>query len=359
VKCYGADDVREGVAILEVTYADGIVKYQNDVLVKQYGENTFYYEFPEDDEETAKAKADALLSAHIRDYSTSIQLSVFFDENITKGSWVKVHKSLTQISGKTKKEIEQEELQAKGTIISSKRKGLTIENLTEKTITENNITKTIQSITDEEGNTFDIELEKDDYELFFVQGYTCRWDKNNSLIMDLELKYGPDTPEDPVNATVGAGGASSGTSGTALSGNIGELVAQWIQGCSSDLEKAEAIHNGLKEYGIKYVRYCNFKYGSPDECLQHAQNPGLNCGDTAQLTVECMKQGGLSAYIQLRCDNAHFFTVIEISGQKYYSDLTADEGQGSNREWNDVWQHNTCGSKYSDGSDITPNASDC
>ena len=44
-----------------------------------------------------------------------------------------------------------------------------------------------------------------DYELFFVQSYTCRWDKHNSLIMDLELKYGPDTPEDPVNATIGTG----------------------------------------------------------------------------------------------------------------------------------------------------------
>ena len=77
---------------VEVTYADGIVKYQNDNLVKQYGENVFYYDFPEDDEETAKAKADALLSAHIRDYSTNVELSVFYNEQITEGSWVKVHK---------------------------------------------------------------------------------------------------------------------------------------------------------------------------------------------------------------------------------------------------------------------------
>lgn len=344
---------------VEITYADGIVKYQNDDLVKQYGEHIFYYDFPDDDEETAKAKADALLGAHVRDYSTNVQLSIFYDENITKGSWVKVHKSITQISGKTRKEIEQEELLKQGQTISSKRKGITIENLTEKTITENNITKTIQTIVDETGETFDIEISKEEYELFFVQSYTCRWDAHNSLIMDLELKYGPDTPDDPINATVGSMGGGTSTSGTALSGNIGELVAQWIQGKTNDLDKAQAIHDGLKAYGIKYIRYCNFKYATPDECLQHCKNPGLNCGDTAHLTVECMHQGGLNAYIQLRCDNQHFFTVIDIGGQKYYSDLTADEGQGTNRAWNEVWQQNTCGSKYSDGSDITPNASDC
>jgi len=334
---------------VEVTYADGIVKYQNDVLVKQYGENTFYYEFPEDDEETAKAKADALLAAHVRDYSTNIQLSIFYNENITEGSWVKVHKSLTEISGKTRKEIEQEDIKKTGKKIETKHKGINITNLTEKTIKKDDITKKLQIITDEEGDKFEIEVEDTDYELFFVQSYTCRWDEHNSLIMDLELKYGPDTPEDPINATVGTGGVATGgsTSGTALSGNIGQLVAQWIKGKTNDLDKAKAIHEGLKAYGVVYAYYCNFKYNTPDECLQHCQNPGLNCGDTAHLTMECMKQGGLNAHIELRCDSAHFFCVIEISGQKYYSDLTADSGQKSQRPWNEVWEGNTCGNPYS------------
>ena len=33
---------------VEVEYADGIIKYQNDALVQQYGENTFYYSFPDE-----------------------------------------------------------------------------------------------------------------------------------------------------------------------------------------------------------------------------------------------------------------------------------------------------------------------
>ena len=342
---------------VEVTYADGIVKYQNDVLVKQYGENTFYYEFPEDDEETAKAKADALLAAHVRDYSTDIQLSIFYNQNITEGSWVKVNKTLTKISGKTRKEIEQEELKKKGKKIETKHKGINIVNFTEKTIKKDDITKKIQTITDKEGDKFEIEVEDTDYELFFVQSYTCRWDKHNSLIMDLELKYGPDTPEDPVNATVGTGGgASGGMSGTALSGNLGQLVAQWIKGATSDLQKAQNIHNGLMQYGIVYQRYCNFKYATPDECLQHAQNPGLNCGDTAHLTTEAMKQGGLNAHVELRCDTKHFFCVIVIGGQKYYSDLTANSGQKSQRPWNEVWENNKCGNEYTD---ISVNWSEC
>ena len=198
---------------VEVTYADGIIKYQNDVLVKQYGEHVFYYEFPEDDEETAKAKADALLAAHIRDYSSDIQMSIFYNPNITVGSWVKVNKTITNISGKTLREAKQEELKEKGETIETKRKGITIENLIEKTITEDGITKTIQTITDADGDIFDIEIEKDEYELFFVNGYTCRWDKENSLIMDIELKYGPDTPQDPINATIGVGGQVATSNG--------------------------------------------------------------------------------------------------------------------------------------------------
>lgn len=334
---------------VEVTYADGIIKYQNDVLVKQYGENVFYYDFPEDDEETAKAKASALLSAHIRDYSTDIKLNIIYIERITEGSWVKLPKSVTQLSGRTRKEREQEAIKKQGKAIEVKRKGVNITNLTEELVKqEDNTYKKIQHFTDESGETYDVEVLGDDkYDLFFVQGYTCRWDKKNSLMMSLHLKYGPDTPQDPINASVGGVGGGGSSSGIGqLSGNIGELVKQWIQGATNDLEKAQAIHYGLQKYGIVYKKYYDFQYATPEECLQHAQNPGLNCGDCSQLTVECMKQGGLDAYIIFRCDHQHYFTGIDIDGKTYYSDLTWAEGQKSQRPWNVTWDNNTCGSKY-------------
>ena len=308
---------------VEVSYADGIIKYQNDVLVKQYGENVFYYEFPEDDEETAKAKADALLAAHIRDYSTNIQLSVFYNENITEGSWVKVNKTLTQISGKTLKEIEQDKLKEKGNKISTKHKGVTIENLIEKTITQDDITKTIQTITDEEGNVFDIEIDKSEYELFFVQSYTCRWDEHNSLIMDLELKYGPDTPEDPINATIGVGGVSSG-GGTAVGGQAADINA-FVQQClgssaTQDKATAEKLYKCLQGL-IVYSYYGCSHYTTASECYQHAKE--LNCADTSRLVTACYKAAGFQC--QVVWGPGHFWNELTIGGEVITVDLSSGQ----------------------------------
>lgn len=308
---------------VEVSYADGIIKYQNDVLVKQYGENVFYYEFPEDDEETAKAKADALLAAHIRDYSTNIQLSVFYNENITEGSWVKVNKTLTQISGKTLREIEQDKLKEKGNKISTKHKGVTIENLIEKTITQDDITKTIQTITDEEGNVFDIEIDKSEYELFFVQSYTCRWDEHNSLIMDLELKYGPDTPEDPINATIGVGGVSSG-GGTAVGGQAADINA-FVQQClgssaTQDKATAEKLYKCLQGL-IVYSYYGCSHYTTASECYQHAKE--LNCADTSRLVTACYKAAGFQC--QVVWGPGHFWNELTIGGEVITVDLSSGQ----------------------------------
>lgn len=308
---------------VEVSYADGIIKYQNDVLVKQYGENVFYYEFPEDDEETAKAKADALLAAHIRDYSTNIQLSVFYNENITEGSWVKVNKTLTQISGKTLREIEQDKLKEKGNKISTKHKGVTIENLIEKTITQDDITKTIQTITDEEGNVFDIEIDKSEYELFFVQSYTCRWDEHNSLIMDLELKYGPDTPEDPINATIGVGGVSSG-GGTAVGGQAADINA-FVQQClgssaTQDKTTAEKLYKCLQGL-IVYSYYGCSHYTTASECYQHAKE--LNCADTSRLVTACYKAAGFQC--QVVWGPGHFWNELTIGGEVITVDLSSGQ----------------------------------
>ena len=133
---------------------------------------------------------------------------------------------------------------------------------------------------------------------------------------------------------------------------IDELVAGWCKGKTSDLEKAKAIHYGLRDYGIRYRKYYDTEYETPENCLKHARDPGINCGDCAILTTACMISGGLNAYIVLRCDSAHYFTVIEIDGTKYYSDLTWSEGNLSQREWNDTWEHDTCGNKYGNGTRI-------
>lgn len=196
---------------VEVTYADGIIKMQHDALVETYGEQTFYYEFPDDDEETAKAKADALLSAHVRDYSLDLQLNCIYNPNITVGSWIKIPKTLTKVSGATSKTSG--ELAERDKDKKTLRKGVNITNINEIVQEVNNKQKNIQKITTEDGEKYEVEIEKKDYEIYFVQGYKLRWTPDYSPIMSLQLKYGPDTPEDPVNATIGTGGVSTSTSG--------------------------------------------------------------------------------------------------------------------------------------------------
>lgn len=338
---------------VEVEYADGIIKYQNDALVQQYGENTFYYSFPDDDEETAKAKADALLGAHIRDYSTEIQLSIFYNENITAGSWVKLHKSLSQLSGKTHREILQD-AQKKTKKFSTRHKGIDITNLVEKTITQDNITKTIQTITDKEGNKFDIEIDKSEYELFFVQSYTCRWDKDNALIMDLTLKYGPDTPEDPVNATIGTGQAVSGGGGgqstggmygsdcfaansSSVSGFTENPPSELLQGrANQNAQYAKDVAGKTPEEAFNFMNskfpYCYYS----DNCATYkcvtdwydSNPPGANCADSACLIVSVMNSIGVKACVVHV--PGHYFNQIELNGKWVTCDMVDSEHSKDN-----------------------------
>lgn len=116
--------------------------------------------------------------------------------------------------------------------------------------------------------------------------------------------------------------------------DLNELVKNAIKGKSGKREKAEAIHNALRDSCIRYSSYTDFHYNSVKECFDHRQDPGLNCGDTSQLTVGAMKIGGLSAETLLTHDSAHYITRIE--GQ-WFSDLVWSEGQCSQRPFDETW----------------------
>lgn len=313
---------------VEVTYADGIVKYQNDALVQQYGENIFYYEFPEDDEETAKAKADALLSAHIRDYGFDIYITTMYNPNITEGSWIKIPKKITNVSGFSRDEYEAQRAKKDDTkvgLITKKRKGLTISEITDIfSQTEWGTPKHVQKIVDEENEIYEVEVEDNEYELFFVNAYTLRWDKNHALIMDLHLKFGPDTPEDPVNASIGGGGGSGG-SASAVGGEsatINEFVQKALKGVpNNERAKAEAIYKAMVNI-IRYSGYSCSHYSTPDECLQNAAH--LNCADSSRLGRACYSAGGLQA--QVVSGPGHYWVEVKINGQLVASDVTGPEG---------------------------------
>ena len=353
---------------VEVEYSGGIIKYQHDALINVYGENVFYYSFPEDDEETAKAKANALLSAHVRDYSLDLQLNCIYNPNITVGSWIKIPKTLTKVSGATSQttgELDKTKPEEKKT-----RKGVTIENIIETTQKdENGKPKTIQKIKTSDGEKLDVEISSDDYEIFFVQGYRMRWTPNQSPIMSLHLKYGPDTPEDPVNATIGTGGVQSGgTGGGGGYGNDCFYICEIMPNNNEkigehgpnppDLHKAgfepqaqhsgprckkgsnldkdmagktpQEVHNAVRaKFG--YCRYADSSSLWPCVSDMYDQACGTNCGDGARI-LKCaldainIKSWGVHVY-------DHYFCAAEINGEWVCLDATGSYEWSNTAGW--------------------------
>lgn len=338
---------------VEVTYDGGAVKYKHDALVNQYGENVWYYDFPDDDEDTAKAKADALLSAHVRDYSQDIRMTIVYNPNINVGSWIKVPKDVTNMSGVlTKNDTEAKKEEDKPKIIN----GVTIENITEVVQKlEDGVTKHLEHRKDDEGNEYDIEFEVNDYDIFFVQGYSIRWTSDKAPLMDLHLKYGPDTPEDPINATIGVGGGTTSASGQwgndtfriedicvannepivgSYSGGaqvqqVKELVNSKYKPDPEDYQpRANKNSNYAKKYGAmsspaevfaafrSEYKYSYYADNSPcwTSATDFYDNAGktANCGDTTCLLkvfFDCIGVPSCGVHI-----NGHYFNAIQING---------------------------------------------
>lgn len=321
---------------VEVTYKEGTIRYQHDLLVQQYGDHTYYCEFKDDDEETAVAKAKSLLSAHVRDYSLDLQLNCIYNPHITVGSWVKIPKNIINVKTNQQQEPKQP--------IKAKRHGVDITNLNQTVQQEQNgKTTIIQEITTKDKKTIKITEQKTDYEIYYVQGYKYRWTKKHSPIMNVHLKYGPDTPEDPSVATIGVGGGSSGggaVGGEGITQDIIDQVNQIIGNEADPLRKATLIHEWLRE-NLTYTGYDCMRQKSPSACLASKH---INCADTSQLTWAMMTAAGLQA--EVVHGPHHFWTVITINGQEYASDATSHQ-----RHLGDVWKgmsyYAKCGSKPS------------
>ena len=129
---------------------------------------------------------------------------------------------------------------------------------------------------------------------------------------------------------------SGGSGADSDSADLNQLVKNAIKGKKGAREKAEAVHNALRDSCIKYRSYTNFQYSTVKDCWEHRQSPGLNCGDTSQLTVGAMKIAGLKAETLLTFDAAHYITRIE--GQ-WFSDLVWSEGACSQRPFDATWNN--------------------
>lgn len=350
---------------IELTYNGGIIQYQHDALVETYGQNIYYYDFPEDDEDTAKAKAQALLSAHIRDYSLDLYLKCLYNPNITPGCWVKIPKTYTKVSGPISTAGYQRQQENKQN--RQMRKGVTIENIvTAVQEMENQTKRTVQTITTEDNEQYDVEIASKDYEIYFVQGYKLRWTPKQSPTMHLHLKYGPDTPEDPVIATVSIGDVSSGGGGGFGDDCfwIGEIMPNnnakiGPHGPNApDLHKAgfepqeehykprckagsnlakdmqgltpQEVHNAVRsKFG--YCKYAESTTLYPCVSDMYDQACGTNCGDGARI-LKCaldainIKSWGVHV-------DGHYFVAAEIDGEWVCLDATGRYSWSNTAGW--------------------------
>jgi len=340
---------------VEVEYNGGILKYQHDALVKQYGLNVYHHSLPDDDYETAKSKAAALLSAHVRDYGTDIKLTCIYNPNITVGSWVKVRKSITNIQGATTESVADMTMG----IVEDKPQNLNITNMQEKMQpNQYGIPTKYELYVDKDGNKREVETNSDDYEVFFVQGYSIRWSAKYALMMDIHLKYGPDTPDAPINATIGiGGGATGGTSGDAMTGDdcfgvttsqlhgdhrIPHSGAGGIEYARANPPSAETVQGRCKA-GSSYASEVNGKTPAEvffiatqkfvyccyaDNCHLYSCNEerwdsnecGFNCGDSATILKSLLDCIGVKNWIFHI--HGHYHQMVEIDGQIQSADLS-------------------------------------
>lgn len=290
---------------VEIKYKGGTLQYAHDALVAQYGELKVHYDFEEDDYDTAVSKASALLSAHVRDYATDIKLTCLYDENITVGSWIKVRKTIID-SKKTKKNVNSDS----------------------------------------------------DYDILFVQGYSLNWHSDKTLIMDLHLKYSPDSPQDPINATIGVGGGGGSTStGTPSTGpdcfgvstsqlyndhriphsgkggleyaQANEPSAEMTQGRCKEGTSYQQEMNGKTAEEVFYWATQQFKYCCYADncknykCTEDRLNSGVcgfNCGDSACILKSLLDCIGIKNWVFHI--HGHYHNIVEIDGVLQTADLS-------------------------------------
>lgn len=248
---------------VKVKYKNGTVTKCYDDLVKVFGEIAITYNEPKLDYEGATLKAQAYLSAHIRDFGMELKATILYSGKIVPSTFIKLKNPLTMSEG-----------------------------------------------------------------LFFIHGISVQWSSDNqTLICDLDLRFGPENPdglEVPEAGTSYSSGKSSGT-GTVASGNvpasITQAAQQMIQGCQTEDEKAAAIYDWVDSY----VRY-DFYYGHRYSSTKMLTRKKGNCWDTAYLLYDLCTAAGVRCevwngmYRFLDGTYGHLWNKIYYNGQMMFAD---------------------------------------
>ena len=262
-----------------VKYKNGIVRKSYDDLVRVFDEIPITYNEPKLDYQGAMLKAQAYLSAHIRDFGMELKATILHTGKIIPSTFIKLQNPLTMSEG-----------------------------------------------------------------LFFIQGTSIQWSSDNqTLICDLDLRFGPENPDGleipeagvsylPSNNGSSSGGSVSITSGN-VSANITQAAREMVKNYTANDDKVLAIYNWVDQY-VKYQFYYGSKYSS-EEVLQKKR---ANCYDTAYLVyklcsavdVKCEVWNG--TYHFLNGNYGHLWNKIYYKGKMVF----ADTGRSSK---NPIGQH--------------------
>ncbi len=260
---------------VKIKYKNGVITKSYDDLVRIFGEMAITYDEPKLDYNGAMLKAQAYLSAHIRDFAMEIKATILHSGKITPANFIKLRNPLTMSEG-----------------------------------------------------------------LFFIQGTSIQWSADNqTLICDLDLRYGPENPDQPEIPEAGVSYTKSNSNSTQkvasgnVSANIKKAAQEITAGLTDNDAKALAIYNWVDKY-VKYEFYYNSRYSS-EEVLQKKR---ANCWDTAYLIyklcsavdVKCEVWNG--TYHFLDSTYGHLWNKIYYKGKMTF----ADTGRSSR---NPIGQH--------------------
>lgn len=193
---------------VKIKYKNGVITKSYDDLVRVFGEMAITYDEPKLDYNGAMLKAQAYLSAHIRDFAMKIEATILHSGKITPANFIKLRNPLTMSEG-----------------------------------------------------------------LFFIQGASIQWSADNqTLIGDLDLRYGP---ENPNQLEIPEAGVQYTKTKGNVSADVESATREIIAGAVDNDTKAERIY----QWFVDNVRYSLY-YNSDHSIAKTLQKTPSNCYDT-------------------------------------------------------------------------------
>ena len=248
---------------VRVKYKNGTVTKCYDDLVRIFGEISITYNEPKLDYEGAMLKAQAYLSAHIRDFGMELKATILHSGKITPCNFIKLKNPLTMSEG-----------------------------------------------------------------LFFIHGTSVQWSADNqTLVCDLDLRFGPENPDglEVPEAGVSYSQSPDPERGSTASGNVSADVNRAAQeitnGCVTDDQKAYAIYDWVDK-NVVYELYTESRYSSS----QVLTGKKANCWDTAYLIynlctavgVKCEVWNGMYHFLDQNW--GHLWNRIYYKGKMTFAD---------------------------------------